>query len=197
MGLNLNEAYGQTPLEEEEKEGLLIRSIATKEELDEFEQQNIEEAIQWTIGKPMKAETILTEKFVKTLHKKMFGDVWRWAGEFRKTEKNLGINKWEIPSALKVLCDDTLFWISNDSFSSDEIAMRFKHRLVSIHFFPNGNGRHSRLMADLIIEKVFQRPLFTWGTREGISENARSVYLKAVKLADKNDYCRLIEFARS
>jgi Fic-DOC domain mobile mystery protein B len=197
MGLNLNEAYGQTPLEEEEKEGLLIRSIATKEELDEFEQQNIEEAIQWTIGKPMKAETILTEKFVKTLHKKMFGDVWRWAGEFRKTEKNLGINKWEIPSALEVLCDDTLFWISNDSFSSDEIAMRFKHRIVSIHCFPNGNGGHSRLMADLIIEKVFQRPLFSWGTREGISENARSVYLKAVKLADKNDYCRLIEFARS
>jgi Fic-DOC domain mobile mystery protein B len=197
MGLNLNEAYGQTSLEEEKKEGLIIRSIATKEELDEFEQQNIEEAIQWTIGKPMKAETILTEKFVKTLHKKMFGDVWRWAGEFRKTEKNLGINKWEIPPALKVLCDDTLFWISNDSFSSDEIAMRFKHRIVSIHCFPNGNGRHSRLMADLIIEKVFQRPLFSWGTREAISENARSVYLNAVKLADKNDYCRLIEFARS
>ncbi|HKK37994.1 MAG TPA: hypothetical protein VJ949_01090, partial [Cryomorphaceae bacterium] len=102
MGLNLNEAYGQTPLEEEEKEGLLIPSISTKEELDEFEQQNIEEAIQWTIGKSMKAETILTEKFIKTLHKRMYADVWKWAGEFRKTDKNLGIDKWQIPSALKV-----------------------------------------------------------------------------------------------
>ena len=196
MGLNLNEAYGQTPLEEEEKEGLLIPSISTKEELDEFEQQNIEEAIQWTIGKSMRVETILTEKFIKTLHKRMYANVWNWAGEFRKTDKNLGIDKWQIPSALKVLCDDTIYWISNNSFTPDEIAIRFKHRLVSIHCFPNGNGRHSRLMADLIAEKVFNRPSFSWGSKKN-STDARTAYLNAVKLADKNDYGSLIEFARS
>jgi Fic-DOC domain mobile mystery protein B len=197
MGLNWNEAYGQTPLEEEEKEGLLIPSISTKEELNEFEQQNIEEAIQWTIGRSMKKEKILTEKFIKTLHKKMYADVWKWAGEFRKTDKNLGIDKWQIPSALKVLCDDTLFWIAHNSYSPDEIAMRFKHRLVSIHCFPNGNGRHSRLMADLIAEKIFNRPIFSWGSTTENSESERSAYLKAVKRADLNDYDSLIEFARS
>jgi len=196
MGLNLNEAYGQTPLEEDEKEGLLIPSISTKEELDEFEQQNIEEAVQWSIGKSMKAETILTEKFIRTLHKRMYSDVWKWAGEFRKTDKNLGIDKWQIPSALKVLCDDAIYWVSNDSFTPDEIAIRFKHRIVSIHCFPNGNGRHSRLMADLIAEKVFKRPLFSWGSKKK-SVDARTAYLNAVKLADKNDYSSLIKFARS
>lgn len=85
------------------------------------------------------------------------------AGEFRKTDKNIGIDKWQIPTELKYLLDDTKFWIDNDTYPHEEIAVRFKHRIVSIHCFANGNGRHSRLMADIIIEKVFRQPVFTWG----------------------------------
>ncbi len=198
MGLDLGFINGQTPLDEDEKEGLLIPTIAIREELDEFEQQNIEEAIQWVIGRSLKAETILTEKFICNLHKRMYGQVWAWAGKFRKTDKNLGIDKWQIPVALKTLCDDALFWVKNETYSPDLIAIRFKHRIVSIHCFPNGNGRHSRLMADVIIDKIYKLPLFSWG-ENGIAHqgDARSNYLTAVKSADNENFELLLGFARN
>ncbi|MEX2347963.1 MAG: mobile mystery protein B [Balneolaceae bacterium] len=198
MGLDLEYINGQTPLDEDEKEGLLIPTIATREELDEFEQHNIEESMQWVFNRSVKAETILTEKFICNLHKRMYGDVWAWAGKFRKTDKNLGIDKWQIPMALKKLCDDTLFWIQKETFSADEIALRFKHRIVSIHCFPNGNGRHSRLMADIIISMMYKMPLFSWGTDDLVHEGkVRSNYLKAVRAADNGDFELLLKFARS
>jgi Fic-DOC domain mobile mystery protein B len=198
MGLDLEYTNGQTPLDDEEKEGLLIPTIATREELDEFEQQNIEEAIQWVLGRSLKAEIILSEKFVRNLHKRMYGDVWEWAGKYRKTEKNFGLDKWQIPVALRSLCDDTLFWIQNNTYLPDEIAIRFKHRIVSIHCFANGNGRHSRLMADVIIQKVYKLPFFTWGARDLVHQSeARSNYLKTVKAADRGNYEPLLIFART
>ena len=198
MGLNLEYINGQTPLDEDEKEGLLIPTIATRTELDEFEQQNIEEALQWVLSKSLKAETIINEKFICNLHKRMYGSIWAWAGKFRKTDKNLGTNKWQIPAALKTLCDDTIYWVQNKTFSPDEIAVRFKHRIVSIHCFPNGNGRHSRLMADVIINKIYKLPLFSWGTGDLVYRgNVRNAYLKAVKEADNENYEQLLEFARS
>lgn len=197
MGLDLEYTNGQTPLDEDEKEGLLIPTIAIRAELDEFEQKNIEEAVQWVLGKALKAETILTEKFICNLHKRMYGGVWAWAGKFRKTNKNLGIDKWQIPTTLKVLCDDTNFWIYNETYTPDEIAVRFKHRLVSIHCFPNGNGRHSRLMADVIINKVYKLPLFNWGDGDLVYQgNARNIYLKSLKEADNGSFGQLLEFAR-
>ncbi len=198
MGLDLAYIDGQTPLDEDEKEGLLIPTIATRGELDEFEQQNIEDALQWVLSKSLKAETILTEKFICNLHKRMYGDVWAWAGKFRKTNKNLGVDKWEIPSALKMLCDDAHFWVQNKTFSPDEIAIRFKHRIVSIHCFPNGNGRHSRLMADVIINQLYKLPLFSWGADDLVHQgDTRGTYLKAVKAADNGNYEQLLLFARS
>ncbi|MCB0738079.1 MAG: mobile mystery protein B [Bacteroidetes bacterium] len=198
MGLNLDYDDGQTPIDEEEKDGLLISAIATRGELDEFEQQNIEEAVEWVIGKTFKPERVFSEQFVCNLHKRMFNDVWKWAGKYRLTNKNLGINYWEIPTALRQLCDDALFWIQNQTFGPDEIAIRFKHRVVSIHCFPNGNGRHSRLMADVIAQSVFKQPFFSWGMNTGLdSKSARSIYLLALKEADAGDFRKLVEFART
>lgn len=198
MGLDLEYINGQTPLDEDEKEGLLIPTIATREELDEFEQQNIEDALQWVFNISVKAVTIVTDKFICNLHKRMYGDVWAWAGKFRRTDKNLGIDKWQIPMALKNLCDDTLYWIRNETFTADEIALRFKHRIVSIHCFPNGNGRHSRLMADVIISKVYKMPLFSWGADDLVHEaDSRSYYLKSLREADKGNFELLLRFARS
>ena len=195
MGLNLDYSQGQTPLEEDEKEGLRMPFITTRDELDEFEQKNIEEAIKWTIGRKLTVKTVLTETFVKDLHQRMFGEVWLWAGSFRNTQKNLGVDYWKISTELKVLLDDTTYWINNRTFSDDEISIRFKHKLVSIHCFPNGNGRHSRLMADIICEKIFKKSVFTWG-KSNISA-ARDQYLKSLKLADNAHYEELIRFARS
>jgi len=198
MGLEISYIDGQTPLSEEEKDGLKIPSITIREELDEFEQLNIEKAIQWTFGKKIKAEELLSEKFVKDLHKRMYGDVWKWAGSFRNSEKNLGIKSYLIPVHLKQLLDDTLFWFENNTFSPIEIAIRFKHELVSIHCFPNGNGRHSRLMADLIMEKLHGEPFLSWGSSNLVNvTDKRKEYIAALKLADKRQIEPLISFAKS
>ena len=198
MGLSLEYFDGQTPIDEEEKEGLLIPTISTRGELDEFEQQNIEKAIQWSMGLTLKAEKAFSEEFILMVHKRMYSDVWSWSGTLRKTEKNIGEKYWNIPVKLRYLLDDVRLWDVKNIYPPDEIAIRFKHRLVSIHCFPNGNGRHSRLMADIIIEKVYKLPVFTWGSESlGSDGTARATYLKALRSADKHDYLPLLAFARS
>lgn len=198
MGLDLIYNDGQTPLDEDEKEGLLIKSITTRGELDEFEQQNIEDAIQWSLTRKFKSEQILSETFILALHKRMYKNVWRWAGEYRKTNKNIGVDKLEIPVALRSLIDDASYWLENNVYEPDEFALRFKHRLVSIHCFPNGNGRHSRMIADIIIEKIYQLPVFSWGSKSLADENdSRKKYLIAIRKADKGDLELLLKFARA
>ncbi len=198
MGLEFEYINGQTPIDEDEKQDLLIKTVSTQAELNEFEQQNIEEAIQWVLGRRLNAETILKDSFVRNLHKRMFGKVWAWAGDYRKTNKNFGVDKWQIPTELKALCDDTLFWIKNKTFVPDEIAIRFKHRIVCIHCFPNGNGRHSRLMGDIIIEKVFKKDVFSWGAGNLVEKgDARNRYIHAVRKADNGDFSDLLDFSRS
>lgn len=198
MGLEFNYKDGQTPLEEEEKEGLKIKTITIQGELDEFEQLNIEKAVEWTIHANLKHEKILTEKFVKDLHKRMYGDVWKWAGEFRRTEKNIGIPWVQIGVELKNLLDNTKNWIENKTYSPEEIAIRFKHRIVSIHCFPNGNGRHSRLMADIIMESIFEKGIFTWHQSNMVrADEIRKEYINSLKEADHGNIRPLIEFAKN
>jgi len=198
MGLEFKYLEEQTPLDEDEKEGLKIKSITTQKELDEFEQLNIEKSVEWIIRSNLKSEKILTEKFIKDLHKKMYGDVWKWAGEFRKTDKNIGIKWAQIGIKLKNLIDDTKYWIENKTYSPEEIAIRFKHRIVAIHCFPNGNGRHSRMMADIIIESIFGKDIFTWHKSNMVKENeVRKNYIKALKEADNGNVNPLIEFAQN
>lgn len=190
--------YGQTPLDEGEKEGLKIKSITTQTELDEFEQLNIESAVEWLIHMNLTSEKIFSEKFIKDLHKKMFGNVWKWAGEFRKTDKNIGIKWTLIGIELKTLIDDTKFWIDHNTYSPQEIAIRFKHRLVAIHCFSNGNGRHSRMMADIIIESVFKNDIFTWNHSSKVkADETRKCYINALKKADAGNINPLIEFAQN
>lgn len=197
MGLDFKYIEGQTPLSEEEKEGLLIKSITTRRELDELEQLNIEKAVEWTLKNKFSKENIISEEFIKSVHMKMLGDVWEWAGEFRKSEKNIGVTWIRISVELRILLDDAKYWIENDTYPPDEIAIRFKHRLVNIHCFPNGNGRHSRLMADIIIESVFGMDVFTWNNSNLEKPgNARKEYIDSIKQANSGSIEQLIEFAR-
>jgi Fic-DOC domain mobile mystery protein B len=198
MGLDLDYTDGKTPLDEDEKEGLLIKSITTRGELNEFEQQNIEKALLWLKRKKFKAEEIISEKFIRDLHRRMYAGVWKWAGEFRRTDKNIGIDKQQIAVAVKQLLGDGLYWIENHNFPDEEIAIRIKHRIVQVHCFANGNGRHSRLLADVMMEKIFHLPPFTWGAADLIKKgNPRSDYLAALKKADAGDYSALIAFVKS
>ena len=198
MGINLEYDSGQTPIDPEEKRGLLIKSITNRKELDEHEQLNIENAIEWTLKKKFKKEELLGIPFVLELHKKMFGQVWNWAGKFRNSNKNIGVDKFQIQPKLKLLIDDCKYWVENKIFPEDEIAIRFKHRLVSIHPFVNGNGRHSRLTGDVIVNKVFQIPVFTWGSKLVVSgDDLINIYLNSLRNADNGDYTKLLLFARS
>lgn len=198
MGLDLTYIQGQTPIDFEEKKELLIKTITNRDELNEFEQLGIEKAIEWIYKKKFTQEQLLSEEFIKLLHKRMFGEVWRWAGSFRKSNKNIGVDKFQIPIKVKNLIEDCRYWIENAVYSEDEICVRFKHKLVFIHPFTNGNGRHSRLLADIMVEKLFNKPVFTWGRRD-LSENSdtRKLYLEYLKQADIGNYHALLQFARS
>lgn len=198
MGIEPEYINGQTPLDEEELDGLLIPSISTKSELNEAEQRNIEDAVYWSIKLSIHEEKILSEDFVKHVHKRMFERVWRWAGTFRRSNKNMGVDKWIISTELRNLLEDSKYWHKNQIYNPDEMAIRFKHRLVSIHCFPNGNGRHSRLMADIIISKMFNLPVFSWGgNRNAEDGNTRGAYIRALKSADAGNIIPLLEFSRT
>ncbi len=198
MGLDLDYQDGQTPLDEDEKEGLIIKTISTRGELDEFEQYGVENAVMWLTKRKISSDKILTQDFVKILHKRMFGTIWKWAGEFRSSNKNIGVDKYLIPIELKNLLDDCRYWVENKTFSQDEIAVRVSHRMVLIHPFANGNGRHSRLYADTLVHNGFGQPYFSWGSRDLVKQGeARAIYLHALRCADMQEYEPLIIFARS
>lgn len=192
-----DDVEGQTPLDEDEKEGLRIPTVATRAELDEWEQHNIEEAMLWLLGRRFGLETILQPGFLQDLHRRMFGNVWAWAGRYRTTGKNLGVDAHQIPVMLRQLCDDALHQHRNGLYPPDELAIRFKHRCVSIHPFPNGNGRHSRMMADAIIHVGYGRALFAWAGQGLVQPDAqRAGYLRALRQADAGNIGPLLAFAR-
>lgn len=182
-----------TPLSPSEKRDLKQTHIAFRSELNLAEQINIAEARAWAFAR--KRSNLLTETFIRSLHRHMLGDVWRWAGRFRVSPRNIGIDHWEIPASVRVLCDDAQIWIGQASLPPDDIAVRFHHRLVQIHPFPNGNGRHARLMADLLIHR-FGRPPLSWGAMTEASD-VRKRYIDALRAADRHDFTALMAFARS
>lgn len=194
--MNFEYPEGATPLEREEAEGLLLSHISTRKELDRFEQENIIEAEKWAF-KGRKKDSLTVDFFLR-LHKKMFGSVWRWAGQFRTSDKNIGVPVWQISTELKKLCDDVSFWIENATYPPDEIAVRFHHRLTVIHPFPNGNGRHARLMTDIVLVKLLGQPHFTWGSGNLVDAGTcRKQYIDALHAADQRDFGPLLAFVHS
>lgn len=188
------EPNAATLLTIEEKQGLIPAHITYRSELNEAEQENIVRGQDWAFGS---RRDLLTEKFVKDLHRRMLGDVWRWAGRFRTGEKNLGIPFFEIPTGISQLLEDAKAWVEHKAYAPDEIAVRFSHRLVQIHPFPNGNGRHSRLMADLIVMSLGGER-FSWGsTNLQQADDVRRRYIEALQAADQHDIAPLLIFARS
>ncbi|MEP7235964.1 MAG: mobile mystery protein B, partial [Ignavibacteriota bacterium] len=192
MGIEMEYSAGQTPLGEEEMDGLR-RRVDSRNVLNALEEQNIIRALNWSSRITVGLEEILSEEFIKRVHQRMFGDVWSWAGSFRRTNKNIGVDKFEISLRLKDICNDCRFWIENKTFAADEIAVRFKHRIVLVHPFANGNGRHSRMIGDILISKYFKRPEFSWSGKSLISVGeSRRKYIAALRKADLGDYPDLV-----
>jgi Fic-DOC domain mobile mystery protein B len=189
-----NDDDANTPLTAEEREQLIPSYITLRHELNEAEQVNIGKALRWTA---QRRRDVLDQSFLDELHKRMFGDVWRWAGTYRTTARNIGIDAYRIPPEMRQAVDDVRYWVDHKIYPPDEIAVRFSHRLVAIHPFPNGNGRFSRLVGDLLARQLGQPP-FTWGRDNLIDAGeTRARYVAALKTADDHDIAPLLSFARS
>lgn len=183
-----------TPLNPEERAQLIPTYITNRAQLNEAEQANIADADLWAFRRK---RDVLDEAFLLNLHKRMLNGVWKWAGSFRQTERNIGIPAYRIGTELRLLLDDVRYWVEHQTFSPDEIAVRFHHRLVFIHPFPNGNGRHARLSADLLAVQLGQER-FSWGSANLVTaDETRATYVAALKAADAHDIGPLLAFPRS
>ena len=193
MIVKLQYPEGATPLDPNELAGLKPKHITTQGELDQLEQANISSGLRWL---SRQRGQVLTDDFVITLHKRLFGDVWEWAGTFRKTGKNIGIDPRHIQVELRSLLHDSQYWTDNKTYSPLEAAVRFHHRLVKIHLFPNGNGRHARIMADAMLTDVYNAKPIDWAGGQDLQKmNERRVaYIAALKAADGEDYAPLFAF---
>lgn len=179
-----------TPLTHEELEKLKLSYITNREELNEAEQANILDAQNWVLKNK---RDVLSEKFFKELHKRMFSDVWKWAGKYRDSPRNIGIDAYLIPIELNALISDVNFWIENRTYSVKEIAVRLHHKLVFIHPFPNGNGRWGRLVTDVFL-KSQDMGAFSWGDGLGSANTRRKAYVSALRAADQHDFKPLLRF---
>lgn len=187
-----------TPLDPGQRDGLLQTWITNRRDLNEAEQENIVKGLTWARRRrPRKPIALLNDEFARTLHKRMFGDVWKWAGTYRRNERNIGIKANRLVADMPTMLDDVRYWVEHNTYPHDEIAARLHHRLTQIHPFPNGNGRHARMMADLLIERLGEKP-FSWGGGSladiGI---VRAHYVAALKAADDHDIGPLMIFVRS
>lgn len=188
------EPDGATPLDADERQGLKYDHITTRGELDELEQANIEQGLAW--AEKRRRFDVFDDVAVRKLHKELFGDVWAWAGEYRQTEKNIGIDPLKISVQLRMLLDDARYWAEKTVFSPLEAAARFHHRMVQIHPFPNGNGRHARIAADLMLEKVYKHPPIEWANGFDLQADnkRRQAYIVALRAADAGNFDPLLEF---
>ena len=196
MAIGFDDPPGATALDPDEAAGLIPSHITTHGQLNEWELVNIVEGERWAFSRRQKNP--LSIEFVRRLHKRMFGDTWRWAGTFRSTEKTIGIDPARIQPALLDLFKDVVTQLEHKSLSLDETAARFSHRLVSIHPFANGNGRLSRTMTDLLlVQQGAER--FSWGAGKNLiaESDTRQAYLDALRAADARDYAPLLAFVRS
>lgn len=195
--LKFNFPSGATPLDPNETRGLIPKFISSQSELNILEQENILEAEMWLGSKSHK---VLSEAFVRELHRKMFSNVWKWAGKYRLSDKSIGISWLNVPVEIGKLISDTEYWIQHNTFEWDELAIRFHHRLVFIHAFPNGNGRHARMLTNLLLKKYDQKT-FTWGSDSpsalASEGDVRTNYIQALREADQRRYMQLMDFVRS
>lgn len=183
-----------TPLTPEERRDLIPTYVALRSELNEVEALNVAAGERWAFSRK---RDVLDEVFLQRLHLRMFGDVWRWAGKYRQSERNIGVASYAVPVAMRQTIDDAKYWVDQKSWSPDELAVRFSHKLVSVHPFPNGNGRWSRLAGDLLAIQMGQQR-FTWGSAGIISiSDTRRAYVDALRKADGGDIAPLLAFARS
>ncbi len=192
---------GATPLDEDDLAGLIPTWVTTRADLDAVENEGIQRAVLWVFSPRVRyeVEDLLTAAFADRLHVRMFGNVWRWAGKRRQRVTNIGVEPHQITTKLRDVFDDVAYWHTHADagFTPVEVAARLHHRLVAVHPYPNGNGRHSRLMADAYLRRCGLPP-FGWGGLDpSAATESRARYIEALRAADADagGYAPLIEFS--
>lgn len=190
----LDEPEGATPLDPDEIAGLRFAHVTTRGELDELEQANIVQGLRWLSRR--RGGDILTDGFISKLHQRLFGDVWEWAGRYRLREKNIGIDPLHVPTQLRIHLDNARYWAEHSVFSPLEAAARFHHRLVQIHPFPNGNGRHARIATDVLLEDYYGHKPIAWASGFDLQADntRRTAYIAALRAADGERFEALLAF---
>jgi len=188
------EPDGATPLDPDEVDGLRFKHVTQRHELNELEQANVVQGLIWLQRR--RSTNALTESFLRQLHKRLFGDVWSWAGDYRKSEKNIGIDPIQIPIKIRELIEDAKFWVEKETYTPLEAAGRFHHRMVQIHPFTNGNGRHARIAADTMLRLHYNHPPIAWADAADLEKTStrRTHYIKALRAADAYDLEPLLRF---
>ena len=188
---------GQTELSPEERKGLKPAYVTYRSELNREEQENILKAEKWLFARRLGAMDFVDQHFICQIHKRMYGDVWHWAGKYRQSDRNIGVDYYRIHTEMRMFEHDAHYWLEHGTYAADELAVRFHHRLVWIHPFPNGNGRLSRLLADRLVVSL-GKPRFTWGrVHLAKAGDVRARYVDALRKADGHDLSALLAFARS
>ncbi len=172
--------------------GLIPSGITVKSALDEWEAENILKAYNRYLKTSRKRA--ISPGLITAVHKEMFGLTWKWAGSFRKENLNLGVEWFAIPVEIKKLCDDIAFWEKSKNVNILEQSVRIHHRLVRIHPFLNGNGRHARMIADIFLSGRGKK-LPLWPDKDMVeTTDIRKRYIHCLKEADNGDYAGLLEF---
>jgi Fic-DOC domain mobile mystery protein B len=199
MALTDLHAPGATAYTEEDLEGFVPDFEPTHEEINALEARNILDGQQWALRSSLsRVPGMLSDEYAKRLHKRMYGEVWRWAGQQRQRVTNIGVQPYQIPVEVRMLFDNVRYWIEQKTFPADELAIRLHHRLIFIHPFRNGNGRHGRMMADILLVRHFRAPRLPWGGELlGRDDPRREEYIAAMRAADKGQYHALLRFCRS
>lgn len=166
----------------------------TLQEVYLYEAKNITRAtIKYFSKTPDKKIAPFSFEWFLILHQEMFGDVWDWAGKLRQVELSIGVQAYLVSTELKKLVDDLAFWDEHKTFSVIEISARLHHRAVQIHPFKNGNGRWSRMLANIYLKQNGLNPT-KWNEDLLSKENPhRDDYIQALKFADDRDYSQLIK----
>ncbi|MEQ8314862.1 MAG: mobile mystery protein B [Gammaproteobacteria bacterium] len=187
---------GTTPLDPDEREGLKYPHIQTRGELNAAEQSNIQDGFLWLARqRSFRQLEYLTEEFLLSLHRRMFGKVWAWAGRYRNSEKSIGVYPGDIGPEVRKLLDDARYWVEQGTWNREHFAARFHHRLEQIHPFPNGNGRHGRIMTDTVLTEILQQAPVDW-LAGGDPAQRRVEYIAALRSADTGDYGLLERFIK-
>jgi len=168
-----------------------LLGIQRKREMDALEAVKLAKATDWAI-RHYSADHRFSAADVCLLHKQWLGEVYSWAGEYRRVNIGKGGFAFAMAAQVSRLMEEferkVLAVYTPCNFNDPEKiieALAVAHcELVLIHPFRDGNGRLSRLLSTLMALQA-GLPLLDFS---GIEGKARQAYFLAVQASMGNDY---------